>query len=282
MGSALAVFAGLGAQGPVAVALDGPGFLTEKEMRILRGVVDRVVPGRPEDAAEGAVHARCAEAIDALLSAFATDPPRIYAGAPFSDRGGNPTNDFAEFLPLDEYETLAWRLRIEGSGGRPEREFNGAVPGLRTVYRTGLRALDKAAGPPGFAALPGVLRDALLKTTRNDDVLRLLDVAVPQTFEFFYGAPEYGGNRDQVAWTFTHYAGDVQPRGWTDDEVTQPGPPQPAELPPLPTGITLDDLLSLAPFANPEVLTGTLQRSGGTLRSLRREITRIVEEARAR
>ena len=38
--------------------------------------------------------------------------------------------------------------------------------------------------------------------------------------EACYGAPEYGGNRDLTGWIAIGYAGDVQPRGWSDDEVT--------------------------------------------------------------
>ena len=37
-----------------------------------------------------------------------------------------------------------------------------------------------------------------------------------------YGAPEYGGNRDQCGWEAIDFAGDVQPRGWTDAEVSEP------------------------------------------------------------
>ena len=35
-----------------------------------------------------------------------------------------------------------------------------------------------------------------------------------------YGAPEYGGNRELPGWRAIRYAGDVQPRGWSDEEVT--------------------------------------------------------------
>ena len=35
-----------------------------------------------------------------------------------------------------------------------------------------------------------------------------------------YGAPEYGGNRDQRGWQAIGFPGDVQPRGYTDDEVS--------------------------------------------------------------
>ena len=40
--------------------------------------------------------------------------------------------------------------------------------------------------------------------------------------EGMYGAPEYGGNRDGRAWVAIGFDGDVQPRGWTDEEVSNP------------------------------------------------------------
>ena len=40
--------------------------------------------------------------------------------------------------------------------------------------------------------------------------------------EGMYGAPEYGGNRDTVAWEAIDFLGDVQPRGFTDAEVSGP------------------------------------------------------------
>jgi hypothetical protein len=32
----------------------------------------------------------------------------------------------------------------------------------------------------------------------------------------------YGGNRDECGWRAIGFDGDVQPRGWTDDEVSNP------------------------------------------------------------
>jgi hypothetical protein len=37
-----------------------------------------------------------------------------------------------------------------------------------------------------------------------------------------YGPPEYGGNRDLVGWFSIDHEGDVQPRGYTDSEVSEP------------------------------------------------------------
>ncbi len=44
-------------------------------------------------------------------------------------------------MPLGRKEELAWRTRIEGSLGRPEREFNGPVVGWQQQYREGLATL---------------------------------------------------------------------------------------------------------------------------------------------
>jgi hypothetical protein len=35
-----------------------------------------------------------------------------------------------------------------------------------------------------------------------------------------YGDPVYGGNRDFAGWDAIGYVGDIQPRGYTDAEVT--------------------------------------------------------------
>ena len=40
--------------------------------------------------------------------------------------------------------------------------------------------------------------------------------------EGMYGDPAYGGNHDAVGWRFIRFEGDVQPRGYTAVEVTNP------------------------------------------------------------
>lgn len=270
-------FAGIGRAGAaiaVAVGDDLPGFLDEGELATLRALVDRFIPA--DDGDPGAVVAGCAEAIDALLAAFAVDPPRIYAGGPFSDRAGSDTNHFAEFVPLDGYEATAWRLRIEGSAGRPDLEFNGPVPGFQATYRSGLAALDEAAGGD-FAALPTPARDAVLRTTQDAAVLALIDVAFPHTLEFMYGAPEYGGNRDLVGWRITDYDGDVQPRGWTREEVENPDSPGVGGDLLADLGLDLDDLLAVAPLLTTEQAAGMQARSGGRLRGLQAEAAAVRE-----
>ena len=173
--------------------------------------MDRLIP--PDD--EGAPGARAAGAVDyvdGLLGAFLVDPPRIWAGGPFSGRhGGEP--GFERFLELGTIEELAWRTRIEGSQGRPEREFNGPVAGLQERYTAGLAALGA-----DFCAVDGEEQDRRLAA--DPAFQRLL---YEHACEGTYGDPVYGGNRGGAGWTAIRFDGDVQPRGWTDQEVVEGG-----------------------------------------------------------
>src|SRR5215469_8576783 len=94
----------------------------------------------PTDEQPGATEAGVVDYIDGFLGAFAVDPPRIWAGGPFSGRHGGVAG-FATFHRLTALDELAWRTRIEGSLGKPEREWNGPVVGLQERYRNGLAAL---------------------------------------------------------------------------------------------------------------------------------------------
>lgn len=228
----VAVFSG-GATTSSAVAVptgpDRARFLRRKELRTLAAVVDRVVPGTEEDTVPGAVAARCHLAIDALLGAFTVSPPRIYAGGPFSDRGGARHDDFADFLPLDRYETHAWRVRIEGSRGEERFERNGRVDGYQRTYRRGLAAIEESV-PGGFSQAPGPVRDLAMRDESDPAIKAMVDLAVTHTLEFMYGAPEYGGNHDLVGWDIISFDGDVQPRGWTRKQVEAPEPSPPLDL----------------------------------------------------
>jgi hypothetical protein len=184
-----------------------PRFFTAEEYATLTAACDRLLP--PLDAHPGGAALGCVDYLDGLLAAFASDPPRIWAGGPFSGRGGGPAS-FASFLTISRVEELAWRTRIEGSQGIPEREFNGPVRGWQHEYRAGVAALGA-----DFAALPGADQDA-----RLDAVPDFKALLYGHACEGAYGAPEYGGNRDGRGWAAIEYPGDVQPRGYTDDEVS--------------------------------------------------------------
>lgn len=219
---------------PPANPTQSATFFNDKQRETLDAFVDRLIP---EDTDPGAVIADCTAFIDAYLAAFLTTPAFIYAGAPFSDRAGHPTNEFLEFVPLDPYEELAWRIVIEGSQGIAEREFNGPVKGLQQIYREGLEQLNERAEQQGadcFAELSAAQRDAIINDTSDATVQELLDVAFLDTLNGMYGPPEYEGNEDLVGWGFTNFDGDTQPTGFTDSQVINADEPGPfdATLPP--------------------------------------------------
>jgi hypothetical protein len=183
-----------------------PPYLDPDQYAVLAAACERLIPA--VDGHPGAGALGVADYIDGLLGAFLVDPPRIYAGGPFSGRFGGDAR-FADFTPLGRLEELAWRTRIEGSRGIAEREFNGPVPGWQAVYRDGLAALG-----PDF---PTVERAE--QKRRLEAVPEFKDLVYEHACEGAYGAPEYGGNRDGQGWLAIEFPGDVQPRGYTDDEV---------------------------------------------------------------
>ena len=179
-------------------------WLSEEQHAVVVAACDRLVPG------SGA--AGVADYVDGLLGAFVVDPPRIWAGGPFSGRHGGD-DGFSSFLPLGRMEELAWRTRIEGSRGRPEREWNGPVVGLQERYVEGLAALG-----PDFTTLAPDEQDGRLAA-----VPEFAALLYEHACEGMYGDPVYGGNREGAGWRAIDFPGDVQPRGWTAVEVSGRG-----------------------------------------------------------
>lgn len=268
---AVAVFTPLGcgrSEAPgVTVPVDRSAatFLDDAEFASLRAVVDRLIP--PDDGAIGGAEVGCADAIDALLAAFSVDPPRIFAGGPYSDRGGAAVNNFAQFIPLDAYETLAWRLRIEGSNGRAQYEFNGPIIGLQQIYREGLAALGEDFAGKNLVAQELALRGG------NDAVKAMIDVAFPHCLQFMYGAPEYGGNKDLKGWKFTDFDGDVQPRGYTAAQVEEGSTELAIGL------AAAAPWMALAPLAAPESLHVLLAQGDGRLSVIARQVQAALRAA---
>lgn len=184
-----------------------PHYFDPESYAVVEAACERLIP--PADGHPGATAVGVADYIDGLLGAFDVDPPRIWAGGPFSGRHGGDAS-FGRFLRLSPLEELAWRTRIEGSQGIAEREFNGPVKGWQQEYRNGVAALGA-----DFTTLPAADQDA-----RLDAVPEFKQLLYGHACEGAYGAPEYGGNRDQAGWRAIGFPGDVQPRGYTDEEVS--------------------------------------------------------------
>lgn len=185
-----------------------PRYLDDQQFEVLSAVVDRLIP---PDQSPGATEAGVPLYIDGLLGAFTYDPPRIWAGGPFSGRYGG-INGFERFHTLTALEELAWRTRIEGSLGIPERERLGPVVGLQEQYVSGLAELGA-----DFPTLSADEQDMRLR--EHEDFAQLV---YQHACEGMYGAPEYGGNQELAGWKYIGYLGDVQPRGYTDEEVSRP------------------------------------------------------------
>jgi hypothetical protein len=186
-----------------------PVWLSEQEYATLRSACAQMLPG--EQGVPGAEEAGVADYIDGFLGAFTFDPPRIWAGGPTSGRLGGDAR-FGTFHRLHRLDELAWRMRIEGSLGMAEREFNGPVVGLQERYRVGLAALGA-----DFCEIDGKEQRRRLRNGGE-----FTDLLWQHCCEGMYGPPEYGGNRDGIGWAAIGREGDVQPRGFSDAEVAGP------------------------------------------------------------
>jgi len=199
-------------------------ILDEHERAVLEAATARLVPGPSDDPAESSSGAREAGATDyivGLLGALQHGPPRIYAGGPFGNRAGD-TDDTAEFLPLSPTARATWQRRLDD---------------LAAVYHAGLRRLDELAGGDFASAGPDV-QDAALAGDPTVDRLPagfggFTDLLLQHTIEACYGSPVYGGNRGGTMWAAIGFPGDVQPRGYDDEQVSDADGPDAYEPAPL-------------------------------------------------
>jgi hypothetical protein len=189
-----------------AAAGSGFRFLTPHQAVVVTEATARLVPGPLDDPAEaghpGAREADVVRYVDTLLSAFDEDPPRVFAGGPWSDRHSSGPDYTAQFVPLDEPQLLSWKTRVAE---------------LRTTVPQAVQALDAAAQADTFADFPSA------PTVEQDRILAAeataRDLLFTLTIEGMYALPEYGGNKDLLGWRDIGWRGDVQPRGWTAAEV---------------------------------------------------------------
>ena len=177
-------------------------FLTTHQAAVVVEATARLVPGPLDDPLEaghpGAREAGVVRFVDTLLSAFDEDPPRVFAGGPWSDRHAPGPDRMAQFVPLEERQLHAWKTRVAE---------------LRTQVAAAVVALDAAAGGD-FAGSSAQQQDqALAGEAAAREVLFSL------TIDAMYSAPEYGGNAGLVGWEEIRFPGDVQPRGFTAAEV---------------------------------------------------------------
>lgn len=179
-------------------------FFDDHQASVVEEATARLIPGPLDDPAEaghpGAREANVTRYLDTLLGALTASPAKVFAGGPFSNRHGWPTDDMAHFLGLTPPELAAWTERITT---------------FQEQYRQGIADLDHhAAGD--FASAEVAAKDLVLAKDPGGFTTLLFSHAI----DGMYSPPEYGGNAGLVGWTEISFPGDVQPRGFTDAEVS--------------------------------------------------------------
>jgi hypothetical protein len=185
-------------------------FFTGHEATVVEDATARIAPGPRDDPAEaghpGAREAGVTDYIDMMLGSLGAisgtevPPPMVFAGGPWSNRHTSGPDLMASFITLDPVTRIAWRKRLTG---------------WQQQYRQGIAALDKLAGGD-FTRAAAAEQDKILATQSVSTFSALL---FEHTIEGLYANPEYGGNRGLAGWKDIGFPGDIQPLGYTSDEV---------------------------------------------------------------
>ena len=203
--AAIPVAAGLAACTSAPKREPGPAkflFFTAHQAAVVEAATARIAPGPRDDPAEaghpGAREAGVTGYIDAMLASHQEE--KVFAGGPWSNRHTSGPNLMARFTPLSPVAKIAWRKRLTG---------------WQEQYRQGIAHLDKLAGGD-FAGVSHSRQDKILAAQSVSEFTSLL---FGHTIEGLYASPEYGGNRGLAGWKEIGFPGDIQPRGYTADEV---------------------------------------------------------------
>ena len=182
-------------------------FFTAHQAAVVEAATARIAPGPHDDPAEaghpGAREAGVTGYIDAMLSAVpdrALQTGKVFAGGPWSNRHTSGPNLMARFAPLDPVAKIAWRKRLTG--------WQDQYPRASSTWTS----WPAATSPKKTKAQ----QDTILATQSVSEFTSLL---FGHTIEGLYASPEYGGNRGLAGWKEIGFPGDIQPRGYTADEV---------------------------------------------------------------
>ena len=177
------------------------GAAVPDRARVRRGARARRSPAARRTASSSAAGAAgTADYVDRILGAFNVDPPR--------DLGRWPV--LGSLRGRRRFRRVPAAVADRGAG------VAHAHRGFARHRRSGSGTGRCAAGRRSTATASP--RSATILDLDAQPELRQL--LFEHACEASYGAPEYGGNRDLTGWRAIGYAGDVQPRGWSDAEVT--------------------------------------------------------------
>jgi len=190
-------------------------FFTSQQAAVVTAATARIAPGPADDPAEaghpGAREADVTGYIDTMLGALGaldSAAPPVFAGGPWSNRHTSGPDLMARFMPLDPVARIAWRKRLTAWQGQ---------------YRNGIATLNRLAGGD-YTKAPATVQDKILAGSAASSFTALL---FEHTIEGLYAAPEYGGNQGLAGWKEIGFPGDIQPRGYTPDEVSRSDGPDP-------------------------------------------------------
>jgi len=201
-------------------------FFTGHQAAVVEDATARIAPGPSDDPAEaghpGAREADVTGYIDSMLGALGSldgAAPPVFAGGPWSNRHTSGPDLMSRFGALDPVARIAWRRRLTA---------------WQQQYQQGVATLDKLAGGD-FTKVSHAKQDAILAGSGASTFTALL---FEHTIEGLYAVPEYGGNQGLAGWKDIGFPGDIQPRGYTPDEVARSDGPDPVDN----TGIVADVL----------------------------------------
>ena len=161
---------------------------------------------------EVAEQARVAYYIDHYLGAFsdkAPDTPKIFGGGPFSGRQGGTAN-FDQFLPLSRVKYIRWQSYLED---------------VKDKYHKGLGFLNRRSRilfGVDFPSLSPARQKALIVSLTNSPHSEFLALLFQHAIEGMWSDPVYDGNADLAGWMHIGFPGDIQPKGYTDSETSEP------------------------------------------------------------
>ena len=183
-------------------------FLTEHEHAVVARCADRLLPPHGVFVGGGVGRGR----------RLRRSHPRRLRVRPAADLGGRPV-----------LGSLRRRRRLRPVHPAVARRGTGVAHAHRGIARHRRTRVERA-GARVAGDLPRRHRGArrrlprprrrASRTPRSTRLRSCKQLLFEHACEACYGAPEYGGNRDLAGWLAIEFPGDVQPRGYTDEEVS--------------------------------------------------------------
>lgn len=164
---------------------DSPGwrFFTEKEVREVTAIVDRLIPA--DQLSVSGSDAGCVVFMDRQLAGSYGEASRLYMAAPFQE-GTPEQGDQSRFTPRERV-----RLGLIGLEKLCQSRHQMSFSGLAAEQQDSLLAELEEGG----IALEGM------------DSKLFFEQVLGNTMEGFFGDPIYGGNRDMVSWKMIGFPG---------------------------------------------------------------------------